>query len=512
TGNVEKIHFYQIQMRLYDEGAEVKTFQPSDLTAYQQDFAAVQKILKNPDANWIYASAEAPIEMAAVVAPGESKEMLFQKGPKAVERLTLKVHAADLDAALRQTILEIHFDEHPWGQVQSPLGDFFGAAPGINPFDSVPFTVKPDGEMTCRFVMPFKQSVRIMLINQGERPVSVSGSARLSEYEWSDESSMHFRARWRVDHDLVASNNRVQDLPFLLANGRGVYVGTSSMLLNPNEIPSSYGNWWGEGDEKIFVDDDAQPSTFGTGSEDYYNYAWSSEEIFVHPYFGQPRNDGPANRGFVTNHRWHILDPLPFQYRLSFYMELFSHEETPGVSYARLSYLYGKPGMMDDHLPITGEDVRLLELPQNWQPVSKMGAMNSIFFGAEDLAAPSAGVELAYDNLWQGGALMVWRPAVEGGTLDLPFSLKEEGEYAIRLITARTPASGKITVLLDGAPLDLGGVIDLSTDYRTLLRATPPSPKMKLEKGEHTITLRFEGKSGADSCGEIGLDCVWLQR
>ena len=50
------------------------------------------------------------------------------------------------------------------------------------------------------------------------------------------------------------------------------------------------------------------PRIFGTGSEDYFNYAWSSPDIFLFPYCGQPRNDGPGNRGFVTNNRWHIID------------------------------------------------------------------------------------------------------------------------------------------------------------------------------------------------------------
>lgn len=32
--------------------------------------------------------------------------------------------------------------------------------------------------------------------------------------------------------------------------------------------------WWGEGDEKFFVDGEKFPSSFGTGSEDYIGYAW----------------------------------------------------------------------------------------------------------------------------------------------------------------------------------------------------------------------------------------------
>ena len=167
--------------------------------------------------------------------------------------------------------------------------------------------------MTCRFVMPFAKKCRIRFENRGAQEVTVTGSVLPLPWSWDPARSMHFRARWRVDHDLIARPGAgAQDLPFVVARGSGVYVGTAIMLLNPNSIPTPYGNWWGEGDEKIFVDDDVRPSTFGTGSEDYFNYSWSSPDIFVYPYCGQPRNDGPANRGFVVNHRWHIMDALPF--------------------------------------------------------------------------------------------------------------------------------------------------------------------------------------------------------
>ena len=154
-----------------------------------------------------------------------------------------------------------------------------------------------------------------------------------------------------------------QDMPFVVANGTGVYVGTAIMMLNPNDIPTPHGNWWGEGDEKVFVDGEARPSTFGTGSEDYFNYSWSAGDIFFYPYCGQPRNDGPANRGFVSNHRWQIVDRLPFEERIAFYMELYSHEPTPGFSYARIGYHYGRPGLIDDSVGITQEDVRPLKYP-----------------------------------------------------------------------------------------------------------------------------------------------------
>ncbi len=511
TGEVRRIHFYEVQLRCYEPETDVKAFRANDLKTSRKTFERVAGVLGDPQGSWPYASKGEPLSIEGNVAPGSKQEVLLVEGPAALERLTLKLSADDLDAALRQTILHIVFDDYPWGQVECPVGDFFGAAPGVNPYNSVPFSVEPDGTMTCRYVMPFGRSCKILLQNRGEQSVSVNGSALPADYEWDEDKSMHFRARWRIDHDLVADTGAgVQDLPFLVTEGQGVYVGTSSILLNPSPIPSSYGNWWGEGDEKIFVDDDIRPSTFGTGSEDYYNYSWSSADIFLFPYCGQPRNDGPANRGFVTNNRWHILDALPFQDRIAFYMELFSHERTPGVSYARVGYHYGRPGMMDDHLGITDEDVRLLELPANWTPAARMGARNATFHQFDDILATE--VDLVEGRLWSEGKLAVWRPKKVGDEISLTVPVAEAGRYVLRVTAALTSKSGRFSASVDGKPI-LGGdePIDLFVPYRTLLR-TFSSPRLELEKGDHQITLRYEGGPTDADEPEIGLDFLWVQK
>ncbi|MGQ9650826.1 MAG: DUF2961 domain-containing protein [Phycisphaerae bacterium] len=512
VGKVEEIHFYQIQFRLYQPMAQVVTFSPQDVKKYVNEIRQVGKVLAAPAANWKYSSTAALVEIKADLAPGEVKEVLKLTGPKAVERLTLKLAAKDVDRALRQTVMHVICDDYPWGQVQSPVGDFFGAAPGVNPYDSVPFTVEADRTMTCRFVMPFAKSMRIVLRNFGQQAVSVNGSVLPMDYQWNDKTSMHFRARWRVDHDLVGAGDAVQDLPFLVARGGGVYVGTASLLLNPTPIPTPGGGWWGEGDEKVFVDDDVRPSTFGTGSEDYYNYAWSSPDIFFHAYCGQPRNDGPGTRGFVTNNRWHIIDALPFKNSIAFYMELFHHERTPGMSYARIGYHYARPGLIDDHVPITGEDVRPVDLPPNWQPASRGGANNSVYHQAESLVQ-SPRARLAEGNLYAGGKVLQWEPARKGDELALTVPIAEAGRYALHLAAALNGNSGRISVHMGDKPV-MGGnkvVIDLCAPGRRMLREFSTGP-MDLPKGDLKLTVRYEGPS--EECGGnvVGLDYLRVQR
>ncbi len=360
--------------------------------------------------------------------------------------------------------------------------------------------------MVCRFVMPFQQNVTISFENWGEQDVTVNGSVLPAEFKAEPGRFQHFRARWRVDHDLVSKPER--DLPFLLANGRGVYVGTTSYLWNPNRVPTPYGNWWGEGDEKIFVDEDSFPSTFGTGSEDYYNYAWSSPDIFLFPYCGQPRNDGPGNRGFVTNFRWHVIDPLPFKDQVAFYMELFTHQNTPDLSYARISYHYGAPGIYDDVSRIGIDDIRKPVRDQLWAPRAEFGAANSTFYETESVAAKNVKSVQNTDNLYSKGSCWVWQPQAVGETLDLKLAVNEAGKYGLRMTCGFTHDSGSFSILMNGE--DIEEQIDLHVDHREYLR-TRYLPEFDLKAGEQTLTLKYEGAPNGAK-GDIGVDFVWLQK
>jgi hypothetical protein len=493
----------------------VTTFSPTDLTGHADTINRVTAALTDPDRNLTVRSQTDPITFSSQLAPDAAETVFELTEGGALERLTLRLQAEDMDRALRQTLLHIICDEYPWGQVQSPVGDFFGAAPGINPYQSLPLSVLPDGTMICRFIMPCAERLAIRLENRGGQPISVQGSALPMDYVWDARRSQHFRARWRVDHALIASNRAVQDLPFLLAQGKGLYVGTAAYLLNPSPVPTPYGSWWGEGDEKVFVDNERNPSIFGTGSEDYFNYSWSAPDIFFFPYCGQPRNDGPGNRGFVTNFRWHILDPIPFQHNIRFFIELYSHETTPGLSYARTAYHYGRPGITDDHTAIMPEDLRPLELPADWQPAARMGARDSVIYPAEELITDRTDTHFQAGRLWAGGRLLTWRPQAMGETKSFEFPLDEEGVYRIHLTAALTPEGGRLeAVQVDDLPATLQDrptTFDLYRPHRRLLRSFALQD-LELGKGRHTLVLRYAGAAAGIRSPEIGIDFIRIQK
>ena len=110
----------------------------------------------------------------------------------------------------------------------------------------------------------------------------------------------------------------MQDWNYLTATGQGVFVGAAFNIANPVR------HWWGEGDEKIYVDGETFPSHFGTGTEDYFcgsynfeNRATKQYQEFTTPYAGLHqviRPDGVyRSQTRFGMYRWHITDPIRMQ-------------------------------------------------------------------------------------------------------------------------------------------------------------------------------------------------------
>jgi hypothetical protein len=151
--------------------------------------------------------------------------------------------------------------------------------------------------------------------------------------------SLYFHARYRP-----ASSSETQpprDLRMIAIEGQGVYVGDVFGIQNPNE------KWWGEGDEKIYLDGETFPSFFGTGTEDYYGYAWSTGEVFFRALHAQTRAGGPGFSGTFSVNRFRTLDAIPFQKSLRFDMELWHWGQTR-VTWNASAYYYARPGSKSD--------------------------------------------------------------------------------------------------------------------------------------------------------------------
>ena len=98
----------------------------------------------------------------------------------------------------------------------------------------------------------------------------------------------------------------------LEAEGHGHYVGC--VLNIQNRRRTRKWNWYGEGDDMIFIDGDEWPPTLhGTGTEDYVNTAWCPTQTYSAPYHGVTLAGGKNWRGPVSLYRFHVEDPVVFE-------------------------------------------------------------------------------------------------------------------------------------------------------------------------------------------------------
>ncbi|HEY3494086.1 MAG TPA: glycoside hydrolase family 172 protein [Polyangiaceae bacterium] len=319
--------YYQIQYRSYPEAraSVVQTLRRSDLERVARE-ARTARVFAEP---WkAYEASPAALRRSFGESAGRWALELEHAGGGVVRELVVVARDTS-DAGLRRARLRASFDGEP--TIDAPLGDFFGAAPGLSPYDSLPFTVRDDGSFTCRFAMPFRERASFEIVNGP----GVSAELVFEPDPWS-ERSLHFHARHRPTSSVASQPP--SDLRMLALRGQGVYVGDAFNIENPIQ------RWWGEGDEKIYVDGEAFPSFFGTGTEDYYGYAWSATETFARALHAQPRTTGRDFWGRASNNRFRTLDAIPFERGFRFDLELW-HWEKARVSWDAMTYFYARPGV-----------------------------------------------------------------------------------------------------------------------------------------------------------------------
>ena len=78
----------------------------------------------------------------------------------------------EAETTLRGLILQIYWDGRAQPAVWSPLGDFFGTAPGLHPFRTVP-TGMSRLECYSEWVMPYGDGMRMVLENRTGHPQTV---------------------------------------------------------------------------------------------------------------------------------------------------------------------------------------------------------------------------------------------------------------------------------------------------------------------------------------------------
>lgn len=339
-------HYYQINYRTYVTGTKVQTFAKADLQTYRPAIDNAEKMLWRPP---LYAGGKLTMKSEAIKS-SEKTVIALPSGSAAIRSLDIKVvppSEADLGVALRSVILKIDFD----GQqtVWCPLGDFSGSGYGGKPVKSWYREMDSSAKMTSRWVMPYQMTATITILNNAPFDVKVEVNAKTDRWNWQP-GSMYFHAtykyeeniwdaKWDYDPTKIALNDSKAPIEwnFIKIKGGGIYLGNTLAVNNKMQT------WYGEGDAKVWVDNDTFPSEFGTGLEDYYNTSWAPVVLYQTPFANAPRADTPGSFGHNTFTRTRNLDGVPFRRSFRYDLEMLSWDGGV-IDAAAVTYWYGLPG------------------------------------------------------------------------------------------------------------------------------------------------------------------------
>jgi hypothetical protein len=315
--------WYNINYRLYQDGVAVESFAKETPVRYKAKLNHVNDVL----------SDYMKLAPKDVRVPDEKESLVFDYSIKAQEiksfsvsepgsirRILLSLKAADMDEAVKNLWIHIEFDGVT--TVKVPAGFFFGCGDQLLTVSDWYRKVDTNGNMACFWVMPYQKSAVVHLINQGNETVSGSLEIARGEYAWNDRS-MYFHAAFNRLEEMPAKT--AKDFNYVDLQGQaGTYVG------DVLQVYKSFRGWWGEGDEKIYVDGSAFPDHFGTGTEDYYGYAWGHSEPFNQIFTTQPVGNANTGQSSVTvNSRVRSLDAIPFN--RSFRVDMESWQSLGGA-------------------------------------------------------------------------------------------------------------------------------------------------------------------------------------
>jgi len=444
------------------------------------------------------------------VPAGATHVLMDERGPGVITHIWITFlgpepqdWAKQGSANHQEMLLRMFWDGNPRPAVEAPVGDFFANCFGLRrEVISLPVIVEDADSYNCFWRMPFRKSARIEIENQSDKPISLL----YYNIDWIQLDSLpkntpYFHAQYRQEYPVKSG----QDYVVLETTGKGHYVGT--VLAVRTRSPS----WFGEGDEKIYIDGELKPSIWGTGTEDYFLSAWGLKTTST-PYFGVPCFD---QWGIVGGHtaayRWHLNDPIVFNKGIKVTFEHFgwiSPDENPeGRSmswnereddYASVAFWYQ-----------TGRSTFDARAPHARE--RRLPSLERVIAYARDFADAkhhgNGAVAIQQLDLYEGPQLLYKPTSPENAWLEIPFEVKRKEPLRLLLNLTRSYDFGIYQAYLDGVklgePFDCYSAKIVNEEVH-LLDFWP-------EPGRHVVRLECTGKNPLSSGWYCGLESVRLR-
>ena len=446
------------------------------------------------------------------IEAGETYVMADLEGPGVITHLWMtflhEPHFWVTDGAAnhQEMLLCIYWDGREKPDVEVPVGDFFASCFGKRmEVISVPVIVEDGDSYNCFWHMPFRKSARIEIVNQSKKPIrKLYNNVDWVKKKSLPENTMYFCAQYRQEYP--AENGK--DYLVLDAEGKGYYVGTVYSVRTRS--PS----WFGEGDEKIYIDGEAKPSIRGTGTEDYFLSAWGLK-LNSTPYFGVPYLNQPERIvGQMTcSYRWHVHDPLVFNTGIRVTFETFGWM-SPDENKEHRAHSWNE---REDDFTSVAFWYQMEPTKKFTQTPSaderKLPSLERILvWGKEAMDDSSHGqgtarIQKGARYLESDGQLLFKPQAREEGWVEFSFEVKEKEPLRLLLELTRSYDFGVWQPILNG--VKLGEPIDLYRPQPDLwefhLMDSWPDP------GKYRLRLECVGKNQDSSGYGIGVNSVRLR-
>ena len=444
------------------------------------------------------------------VAPGATHVLMDEKGPGVITHIWITFLGPEPQdwapggaANHQEMLLRIYWDGRAKPGVEAPVGDFFANCFGKRKeVISLPVVVEDADSYNCFWHMPFHKSARVEIVNQSAKPIALL----YYNIDWVEKPSLpddtpYFHAQYRQEYPVEQG----KDYVVLDTKGKGHYVGT--VLAVRTRSPA----WFGEGDEKIYVDGEAKPSIWGTGTEDYFLSAWGLKTTST-PYFGVPYFDQWGIVGGHTSaYRWHVNDPLVFNTGIKVTFEHFGWI-APDENPRNKSTSWNE--RQDDYASVafwyqTGEPTFSARAPHAREralPSLERVIVHARDFTGERHHGPGEALTQQLD-LYDGPQLLFKPAKPEDGWVEIPVEVARKEPLRLLLNLTKSYDFGQYQPSLDG--VKLGGPIDLYSkdvvnEEAHLLDFWP-------QPGQHVLRLQCVGKNPLSSGHYLGLESIRLR-
>jgi hypothetical protein len=309
---------------------------------------------------------------------GEKLEVCNIEGPGYIRHIWMTMATdAPVDESFlpRKVVIRMFWDGEKTPSVEAPIGDFFGMGHGITRnFASACLMMSPeDGKaFNCFFPMPFAREARIEVESDAENRLKFYFYIDYEEVEELPEDELRFHANWKrecptdgipdtsvdnAEYEFGGKNTTGNgNYTILEAQGKGHYVGCNFNVHNLR-LTNEW-NWYGEGDDMIFIDGEKwPPSLHGTGTEDYFNTAWCPRQEVCTPYHGLILGGESNWSGKISFYRYHIQDPVMFDKSIKVTIE-HGHNNHRSDDISSTAYWY-QTEPHKEFSPIAGIESRL---------------------------------------------------------------------------------------------------------------------------------------------------------